>query len=373
MNRIKILFVFGTRPEAIKMAPLILKCKAESQSFDVSVCVTGQHKEMLYQVLSFFEINPDVDLGGMKNNQTLFDVTTNVLCGLEGVIDDYNPDYLVVQGDTTSAFAGALAGFYKKVKVIHLEAGLRSGDLYSPWPEEGNRQLISKLAALHFTPTYKATAALKAEGVETGIYQVGNTVIDALLLADEKIRKDNQFAAQFPSIDFSKRVILITGHRRESFGEPFRQMCEAIKTLASNYPDCYFLYPVHLNPNVQKQVYETLTGVPNVFLVPPVDYPTMVWLLRNSFLVLTDSGGIQEEAPTFGKPVLVMRDVTERTEGIEAGTAKLVGTGRDNIIKAVSLLLDDANAYAKMAKAVNPYGDGTTCEQIVKILGNQQI
>lgn len=368
----KIVFVFGTRPEAIKMAPLILKCKDYPEHFNVHVCVTGQHKEMLYQVLSFFNITPDVDLGGMKTNQTLFDVTTNVLSGLERVLNDYNPDYLVVQGDTTSAFAGALAGFYRKVKVLHLEAGLRSGDLHSPWPEEGNRQLISKVASLHFTPTEKATAALKAEGIQKGVYQVGNTVIDALILADKKIAHNNQFAAKFPDIDFSRRVILITGHRRESFGEPFRQMCEAIKTLACNYPDCYFLYPVHLNPNVQKQVYETLTGVPNVFLVPPVDYPTMVWLLRNAFLVLTDSGGIQEEAPSFGKPVLVMRDVTERIEGIDAGTAKLVGTDRNNIIKTVSFLLDDNEAYAEMAKSVNPYGDGTACDQIVKILVNQK-
>lgn len=363
----KVLFVFGTRPEAIKMAPLILKCREHVESFDVKVCVTGQHKEMLEQVLSFFSIKPDVDFGGMTKNQTLFDVTQNVLKGLEKVLEEELPDYLVVQGDTTSAFCGALAGYYKKVKIIHLEAGLRSNDLYSPWPEEGNRQLIGRIAHIHFTPTKKATEALKSEGISKNVFQVGNTVIDALLVADEIVSKGS-YAHLFQEIDFNKRLVLITGHRRESFGEPFRQMCMAIKKLARVYQDVNFLYPVHLNPNVQQEVYKTLDGLSNVYLVPPVDYPVMVWLLRHSFIVLTDSGGIQEEAPTFGKPVLVMRDVTERTEGIDAGTAKLVGTEERNIKEAVIQLFEDDDAYNRMAKAVNPYGDGTSCEQVIQIL-----
>ncbi len=364
----KLLFVFGTRPEAIKMAPLIIKCKSKPELFDVKVCVTGQHREMLDQVLAFFNIAPDVNFGGMKTNQTLFDVTINVISGLEKVLADYTPDYLIVQGDTSSAFAGALAAYYKKIKVIHLEAGLRSDDLYSPWPEEGNRQLIGRIANFHFTPTAKATEALKKENIVNNVYQVGNTVIDALLMVHEKVKHDNSISVQFEKIDFSKRLILITGHRRESFGDPFLQICEAIRELSRQYPGCNFLYPVHLNPNVQNQVYKILDGIGNIFLFPPVDYPAMVWLLNKSHLVITDSGGIQEEAPTFGKPVLVMRNVTERTEGIEAGTARLVGTSKENIIASVTELLDNETAYYKMAKAVNPYGDGTASEQIIKIL-----
>ncbi len=370
MSKQSILFVLGTRPEAIKLAPLILKCKALPGVFLVRVCLTGQHKEMLYQVLSFFQISADYDDVEMKNDQTLFDVTVNVLRGLERVLQNFSPDYVVVQGDTTSAFAGALAAYYKKIKIIHIEAGLRSSDLYSPWPEEGNRQLISKLATIHFTPTARATEALRKENVVNNVYQVGNTVIDALLLAYEKIKNDHTLAQQFKYLDPAKRLMLITGHRRESFGEPFRQMCEAIKILASKFPQDNFLYPVHLNPNVQKQVYAVLDGIDNIFLIPPVNYPAMVWLLKRAYLVITDSGGIQEEAPTFGKPVLVMRDVTERTEGIDAGTAKLVGTNREKIVFSVSQLLDDQEQYFKMAKAVNPYGDGTSSEQIIRTIRN---
>ncbi|HMR81690.1 MAG TPA: UDP-N-acetylglucosamine 2-epimerase (non-hydrolyzing) [Niabella sp.] len=367
----RILFVFGTRPEAIKLAPLILKCREYQNNFAVKICVTGQHKEMLYQVLSFFDIEPDVDLGNIKSNQTLFDITTHILNNINSIIDDFLPEYLVVQGDTTSAFAGALAGFYKKIKIVHVEAGLRSNDLYSPWPEEGNRLLISKLANYHFTPTYKATAALEREGITQGIFEVGNTVVDALLLADKKNNVSFTIPAVLDQIDPDKRIILITGHRRESFGDPFQQICEAIKELANRYENCLFLYPVHLNPNVQKQVYATLSNLKNVLLIPPVDYPVMVWLIKRAHIVLTDSGGIQEEAPAFGKPVLVMRDVTERTEGVDAGTAKLVGTQKNSIINAVAQLMEDEATYAEMAKAVNPYGNGTSSQQIIEILINE--
>lgn len=365
----KILFIFGTRPEAIKMAPLIKAFQKNKNSFNVKVCVTGQHRQMLDQVLAFFEIKPDYDLNIMQPGQTLFEVTANSLKGLEPVLDQFLPDIIFVQGDTTTVLTGALAGYYKKIKVAHLEAGLRSGDKYSPFPEELNRILASQLATYHFAPTANAVANLTQEGITKNVYLVGNTVIDALLLGLEIIKQKGEAPYQqfFKFIDFSKRVILVTGHRRESFGAPFEEICDALRVLALR-GDVEIVYPVHLNPNVQEPVNRILKDVNNVHLIEPLSYPYLIWLMSQAYLVITDSGGIQEEAPTLGKPVLVMREVTERQEGVTAGTAKLVGANKDIIVKEATVLLDDQAAYSKMAQAVNPYGDGQTSEKIVKIL-----
>lgn len=355
------------------MAPLIIKCRELRSEFNVKVCVTGQHKEMLHQVLDFFDIKPDVDLAGMTKNQSLFEITANTLTNLEMVLEETEIDYVIVQGDTTSTFVGALAAFYKQIKIVHLEAGLRSGDLFSPFPEEANRSLVSRLADIHLTPTAIASENLKREGITKGVFEVGNTVIDALLLTRDKVSENpGVFEEKFRGIDFSKRTILITGHRRESFGDPFKRICEAIEQLSVEYPTDNFIYPVHLNPNVQEQVFDTLDDRKNIFLTDPVNYPTLIWLLDKSYLVLTDSGGIQEEAPTLGKPVLVMREVTERTEGVEAGTAKLVGTDRAQIVDSVRHLMDDSSAYLNMAQAVNPYGDGTTCQKVIDVLRDSE-
>jgi UDP-N-acetylglucosamine 2-epimerase (non-hydrolysing) len=364
----KILVILGTRPEAIKFAPLILELKKE-KSFETRVCVTGQHKTMLEQVLQFFDIKPDFDLALMRPDQTLFSISSGAITELEKVLNEYPCDLVFVQGDTTTAFIGALAAFYKKTKVAHLEAGLRSGNKYSPFPEEINRRLTGVIADFHFAPTQKARENLAAENISGHVYVVGNTVIDALLNGVEKLKSKpvNNVLLQRNN---SHRMILITGHRRESFGEPFRQICQAIKTLAQQHPQLDFVYPVHLNPNVQKPVHELLDGLSNVHLVEPVDYPTMIQLMTDAHLILTDSGGIQEEAPSLGKPVLVMRDVTERTEGIDAGTAILVGTEADVIVKEVNRLLEDADLYRSMSTARNPYGDGTSSVQIVSILKN---
>ena len=367
----KVLFVFGTRPEAIKMAPMIKELQARKDKFRVKVCVTGQHREMLDQVLDFFSIKPDYDLNVMKPGQTLFGVTARILEELEAPIDDFKPDVILVQGDTTSAFAGALAAYYKQIAVGHLEAGLRSGNIYSPFPEEVNRLLVGRIAKYHFAPTDRAQKALLGEGVETKeIYHVGNTVIDALLLGLDIIKQGDsaEYSKHVGDVDLSKRVVLVTGHRRESFGGGFEQMCEAIKELATKNTDIEIVYPVHLNPNVQEPVKRILGGVSNVHLIQPLDYPSLIWLMEKSYIVLTDSGGIQEEAPTLGKPVLVMREVTERQEGVEAGTAKLVGTDMNVIIAETQRLLDDKSAYDAMANAINPYGDGTTSRQIADIL-----
>ena len=367
----KILFIFGTRPEAIKMAPLIKELQGRTGSFDVKVCVTGQHREMLDQVMDFFSITPDYDLNVMKQGQTLFGVTASIIGGLEPVIDEYQPDVILVQGDTTSAFIGALAGYYKQINVGHLEAGLRSGDVYSPFPEEMNRIMVGRIAKYHFAPTDRSMNALLNEGVSKDyVYKVGNTVIDALLLGLDIIKSkgDDIYAEKMNEVDWSKRVILVTGHRRESFGEGFESMCNAIKRLATENKDVELVYPVHLNPNVRGPVNRILGGVKNIHLVEPLDYPDMIWAMEKSFLVLTDSGGVQEEAPTLGKPVLVMRDVTARQEGVEAGTAKLVGTEGEVIYREAQRLLDDSVAYEKMANAINPYGDGTTAGQIADIL-----
>lgn len=369
----KLLFVFGTRPEAIKMAPVIVECRKYPESLEVKVCLTGQHREMLHQVLRFFDISGDFDLALMQPNQTLFDITARALVALEKVLSEYSPDIVLVQGDTTSAFVGALAAFYKKIKVAHIEAGLRSYAKYSPFPEEMNRKLIGSLTDIHFTPTAKATENLKAENTAGTICQVGNTVIDALLYGVEKVRSTGAPDNYFPFLDPAKRTILVTGHRRESFGRPFEEICDALVTLAAEYPDVQIIYPVHLNPNIQEVVNARMKGVPSIFLVPPVEYPEMLWLLDKCYFVITDSGGIQEEAPSLGKPVLVIRDVTEREEGIAAGTAVLVGTDKRKILLHARLLLDNKAEYEKMAKAVNPYGDGTSARQITEILLTDKI
>ncbi|ERP31398.1 non-hydrolyzing UDP-N-acetylglucosamine 2-epimerase [Chitinivibrio alkaliphilus] len=367
----RVLFVYGTRPEAIKMAPLV-RAFQEEPAFEVRVCVTGQHREMLDQVLSFFEITPEYDLNLMKPNQTLFSLTADVLTGLEPIIDSFKPELLWVQGDTTTVMAGSLAGFYKQIPVAHLEAGLRSGNRFSPFPEEINRKVTGHIADYHFAPTARAVENLAAEGISQKVWQVGNTVTDALLLGLNIIseRGESPYEQAFAEmgVDFSKRVILVTGHRRESFGGAFEQMCSAMKEIAQTYADVQLVYPVHLNPNVRTVVQEVLSGLSNVILIDPLDYPSLIWLMNRSFMVLTDSGGIQEEAPTLGKPVLVMRDVTERQEGVEAGTAKLVGTSKEVILREACALLDSTEAYTKMANAVNPYGDGTTSSQIVRIV-----
>ena len=366
-----LLFIFGTRPEAIKMAPLIVKYKKQGGDFRPLVCVTAQHREMLDQVLEFFEISPDFDLSIMQKNQTLFDVTARALKGLEYVINQALPELIFVQGDTTTSLTGALAGFYGKIKIAHIEAGLRSHHKYAPFPEEINRKLISHLADYHFAPTEKAVENLQDEGIQQHIYNVGNTVIDALYLGLEILQKrgDTYIQQTFDFLDFSKKIVLITGHRRENFGEPFLNICRAIKEISEKYSDTAFVYPVHLNPNVQKPVNEILGGLDNVHLIAPLDYPHLIWLMNKSFIVLTDSGGIQEEAPSLGKPVLVMRDVTERQEGVDAGTAMLVGTSKEKITANLELLLTDKNAYQRMAKAVNPYGDGTASEKIMECVG----
>lgn len=371
MKKKKVLFIFGTRPEAIKMAPLILEFRNRPNKFNIKVCVTGQHKEMLYQVLDFFNIKPDFDLSVMKPGQTLFGVTASIFEKLEPVIDEVNPDIVFVQGDTTSVLVGAIGAFYKKIKIGHLEAGLRSGDMYSPFPEEMNRVLVSKLADYHFAPTERAQNVLLSEKIDSAkIYLTGNTVIDALLLAVEIIEKQDQskYNKIVKDIDWNKKIILVTGHRRESFGSGFENMCSAIRRIAMDNTDVEIVYPVHLNPNVQEPVKRILWNIQNIHLIDPLEYPNLVWLMNKSYLVLTDSGGIQEEAPTLGKPVLVMREVTERQEGVDAGTAKLVGTSENIIYDETNKLINNKISYSKMANAVNPYGDGTSSKQIADIL-----
>lgn len=350
------------------MAPVILRCREHPEALQVRVCLTGQHREMLQQVMEFFGIEADYNIDLMRPGQTLYDITSDALKGLERVLDDTVPDLVLVQGDTTTAFAGALAAFYKKIKVAHIEAGLRSDNKYSPFPEEINRKLVGSLADLHFTPTAKATANLHRENITRGIHEVGNTVIDALLYAVDKSRLNGKTETGFPDRDAAKRLILVTGHRRESFGRPFEEICDALVELAGAYPDIEIVYPVHLNPNVQEVVRKKLNGISSIHLIPPLEYSQLVTLLDRCYFVITDSGGIQEEAPALGKPVLVIRDVTERMEGIEAGTAVLVGTSRDKIVHHASRLLDDQAEYDRMAKAVNPYGDGTSAMKITEVL-----
>ena len=370
----KILIVFGTRPEAIKLAPLYYEFKKHADSFDTRLCVTAQHREMLDQVLEFFRILPDYDLNIMTSNQTLFNITSDILTKLEPVLEDFKPDMIVVQGDTTTTFVTALSAFYKKIKVSHIEAGLRSFDKYSPFPEEINRTLSSRIADFQFAPTERNKLNLQHEGIQDNIYIVGNTVIDALFLGLNMIKKtgEKEFFDKFNFVNFNKKIILVTGHRRENFGEPFLNMCNSLKHIATNN-DIEIIYPVHLNPNVQKPVFSILGNIPNVHLIEPLDYPYLIWIMEKSYIVLTDSGGIQEEAPSLGKPVLVMRDVTERQEGIEAGNAKLVGTDSEKIIFETETLLNNKTKYDEMAHSVNPYGDGTTSKQIVEILKEKYI
>ena len=376
----KILIVFGTRPEAIKMAPLVKACQKE-MSFETKVCVTAQHREMLDQVLDIFEIAPEYDLDLMKSGQDLYDVTSGVLLGMKNVLNDFKPDVVLVHGDTATTFAASLAAFYQQIKVGHVEAGLRTGNIYSPWPEEANRQLTTQITAYHFAPTQTSKENLLKENVrESSIAITGNTVIDALFLALDKIKSNTdleekikatiqgQFSAQSTfNIEHSK-FILVTGHRRENFGQGFINICDSLKTLAQNNPDIEIVYPVHLNPNVQKPVKEILSDTSNVHLIEPLQYEAFIYMMEKSYFIITDSGGVQEEAPSLGKPVLVMRDTTERPEALEAGTVKLVGTDPKTIIHEAQQLLDNAQTYEMMSRASNPYGDGTACNQIVHFL-----
>ena len=379
-----IMLVFGTRPEAIKMAPLVKEFQKYPNKFNTIVCVTGQHREMLDQVLNLFEIIPDYDLNIMKQGQDLYDVTTKVLLGMRNVLSEAHPDIVLVHGDTTTSTAAALAAFYQQIPVGHVEAGLRTYNIYSPWPEEMNRQITGRIATLHFAPTQLSRENLLAESVsDNKIFVTGNTVIDALYWVVNKIKTDENLENKLTNIlktagyDTSrliggKKLVLITGHRRENFGEGFINMCTAIKDLTHKYPDVDFVYPMHLNPNVRKPIHkvfgEDLSNLGNMFFIEPLEYLEFVYLMEKSSVVLTDSGGIQEEAPGLGKPVLVMRDTTERPEALNAGTVKLVGTDYKKIVKEVSELLESTAAYTKMSKAVNPYGDGKACGRIVNCL-----
>jgi UDP-N-acetylglucosamine 2-epimerase (non-hydrolysing) len=371
------MLVFGTRPEAIKMAPLYHALKACPEQFETQVCVTAQHRQMLDQVLRVFEITPDIDLNLMKAGQDLYDVTASVLLGMRNVLRQHKPDALLVHGDTTTSLAAAMAGFYAGVPVGHVEAGLRTHDVYAPFPEEFNRQVASKVTRWHFAPTKFSQQNLLNERVdEDQISVTGNTVIDALLWVLARIDSDAGRQAELtrflddrlPFAWQTERFLLITGHRRENFGDGFLQICEALKDLAARYPKVYFVYPVHLNPNVQQPVKSLLADLPNVHLIEPLDYEPFVYLLKHSHIVLTDSGGIQEEAPSLGKPVLVMRDVTERPEAVDAGTVILVGANRVRIVANVSELLENDATYKRMSRAHNPYGDGKACERIIAVL-----
>ncbi|EFQ64997.1 MULTISPECIES: non-hydrolyzing UDP-N-acetylglucosamine 2-epimerase [Pseudomonas] len=369
---LKTLCVFGTRPEAIKMAPLALSLAADER-FDAKVCVTGQHREMLDQVLKLFEITPDFDLNIMKPGQDLTDVTSGILQGMKTVFAVFKPDIVLVHGDTATTFATTLAAYYHQIPVAHVEAGLRTGNLYSPWPEEANRKLTGALATLHFAPTQTSRQNLLREGVAPhSIHVTGNTVIDALLDVVERIKSSaalqQQFHQQFSFLGEGKRVILVTGHRRESFGGGFEKICQALINTAKDFPDVEIVYPVHLNPNVREPVRRLLTDVENIHLIEPLDYLPFVYLMNRSYLILSDSGGIQEEAPSLGKPVLVMRDTTERPEAVEAGTVKLVGTEIEVISTHLSVLLTDVDAYRRMSFAHNPYGDGKASTRILEAL-----
>ena len=379
-----VMLVFGTRPEAIKMAPLVKEFQKHSESFKTVVCVTGQHRQMLDQVLQLFEISPDYDLNIMKQGQDLYDVTARVLTGMRDVLQEVHPDVVLVHGDTTTSTAAALAAFYQQIPVGHVEAGLRTHNIYSPWPEEMNRQITGRIATYNFAPTPLSKQNLLREAVaEESITVTGNTVIDALYWVVNKIKSDTSLSENLQNLllhagydvnrlSDGKKLVLITGHRRENFGDGFINMCTAIKDLTQKYPDVDFVYPMHLNPNVRKPIHEVfgedLANLDNMFFIEPLEYLSFVYLMEKSTIVLTDSGGIQEEAPGLGKPVLVMRDTTERPEALEAGTVKLVGTNYDMIVSEVSALLDNQEYYDTMSKAVNPYGDGLACGRIVDVL-----
>jgi len=370
-TRHRVMIVFGTRPEAIKMAPVIKAMRA-NPSFDLRVCVTAQHRQMLDQVLALFEIFPDFDLSLMRPGQTLTELTQNVLAGMERVLQEWTPHILLVHGDTTTTFSASLAAYYQRIPVGHVEAGLRTGDIYSPWPEEINRHLVGAIAVLHFAPTETARKNLLLENISaSSIFVTGNTVIDSLLNISKRIDDDADLqvalAAKFSFLDISKKLILVTGHRRENFGHGFESICKGLAELASR-PDIEILYPVHLNPNVQEPVLRILGGLQNIHLIDPQDYLPFVYLMKRSTIILTDSGGIQEEAPSLGKPVLVMRENTERPEAVNAGTVKLVGTGSRKLVDSASELLNDPTRYCQMTASINPYGDGHAADYIVSIL-----
>lgn len=376
----KIMLVFGTRPEAIKMCPLVKEFQKDTVNFKTIVCVTGQHREMLDQVLNIFNVVPDYDLNIMKQGQDLYDVTARVIVGMRDVLKEANPDVVLVHGDTTTSTAAALAAFYSQISVGHVEAGLRTHNIYSPWPEEMNRQITGRIASFNFAPTPLSECNLRQESVAGDIIVTGNTVIDALHMVVKRLADDDEFANRQAAtisragydvgrLDDGRRLVLITGHRRENFGDGFINMCQAIRDLSQRYPSVDFVYPMHLNPNVRKPIHkvfgENLSNLGNMHFIEPLQYVEFVYLMNKSSIVLTDSGGIQEEAPGLGKPVLVMRDTTERPEALASGTVHLVGTNHDKIVDEVSTLLDDSEAYRKMAMAVNPYGDGKACQRIV--------
>jgi len=390
----KIMLVFGTRPEAIKMCPLVKEFQKYPEDFETIVCVTGQHREMLDQVLRIFEVQPDYDLNIMKQGQDLYDITARVLTGMRDVLKEVNPDVVLVHGDTTTSTAAALAAFYQQIPVGHVEAGLRTHNIYSPWPEEMNRQITGRIATYNFSPTPLSERNLKDENARGQIFVTGNTVIDALHMVVDKLNSDSSLAMEQAKVlleagydvrrletrvesQEERKLVLITGHRRENFGDGFISMVTAMKDLSEKYPDVDFVYPMHLNPNVRKPIHEVfgddLTKYKNFFFIEPLQYLEFVYLMEKSYLVLTDSGGIQEEAPGLGKPVLVMRDTTERPEALESGTVHLVGTNHNLIVNEVSTLLDNPEAYEKMSKAVNPYGDGKACSRIVHLIKGEDV
>lgn len=373
----KLLFIFGTRPEAIKMIPVIKEFQKYNTIFNTKVCVTAQHREMLDSVMNFFHIDADYDLNVMKKDQSLSELTANILVRLDHVLQESQPDFVFVHGDTTTTFTASLASYYRQIAVVHIEAGLRTNDIYSPFPEEINRQLVSKIAKYHFAPTQNAKQVLVNEGIkEENVFVVGNSVIDSLFLSLNEIQNNETMKMKIGTkllqdginLNDDKKIVLITGHRRENFGDGFLRICESIRELAQIYKDVDFIYPVHLNPSVQQPVKKILSGLENVYLIDPLDYQEFIFLMSKSYLILTDSGGIQEEAPSFGKPVLVMRDNTERPEAIQSGVARLVGT--DKIVENVTLLLESKFEYEQMAKSLNPYGDGSTSKQILKMMEN---
>lgn len=384
----KVMLVFGTRPEAIKMAPLVKEFQKNEKEFETIVCVTGQHREMLDQVLHIFDITPDYDLNIMKQGQDLYDVTARVILGMRDVLNEVHPDVVFVHGDTTTSTAAALAAFYQQIPVAHVEAGLRTHNIYSPWPEEMNRQITGRIATYNFSPTPLSEQNLQEEKAQGQVFVTGNTVIDALHMVVDRLKSDKALAEEqvkvlekagydITRLDGGKKLVLITGHRRENFGDGFISMVTAIKDLTEKYPDVDFVYPMHLNPNVRKPIHEVfgedLSNLGNMFFIEPLQYLEFVYLMEKSTIVLTDSGGIQEEAPGLGKPVLVMRDTTERPEALKSGTVHLVGTNHDLIVNEVSTLLDDKTAYEKMSHAVNPYGDGKACNRIVRALKGEEV
>ena len=373
MSKKRVLIVFGTRPEAIKMAPLVKEFQKHKEEFETKVCITAQHREMLDQVLAFFEIAPDFDLDLMKPNQNLFGLTADIITNLKPVLDNFNPDFVFVHGDTTTTMATSIAAFYAGAKICHVEAGLRTFNMQSPFPEEMNRTVTGVVANIHFAPTSTSRRNLLNENTaEDNILVTGNTVIDALLFSVNKVNainyKDQEIEGLKLIIEGSSKIILVTGHRRENHGQGFINICEALKEIALQHPECQIVYPVHLNPNVQKPVYELLSDITNIKLISPLSYPSFVWLMEKSHIIITDSGGVQEEAPSLGKPVLVMRDTTERPEAVDVGTVRIVGTDKQKIVDEANRLLNNEKAYLEMSQLHNPYGDGKACERIVNFI-----